>query len=583
MSYSLAHKITRYIQILLVLLPAITIAYLIIEYAVPLPVMDDWPMGWFLCKTSSGFFSLNDLIAQSNETRPVIPRLALIILTFFTGWNVYYHMALTFLLACMISFNIYKLCTIIFPDIKNIHALLMMVANLMVFSPLQHQNWLWGIQFIVFIPIFCLTLSLLIYYSNYSDSFKLLASILLCIISTYSYANGMICWFLLIPVLVYQNYRNRNFRKLLTIFLLAMILCITMYFINYVKPSHHPQFDYAISHLLKAFEYFTAFIGSPVSGRYGNNNSISIFISGITVILIFLLFIINIFHNIRNKYYMNRTLPWLLIALYSLFSAIITTVGRSGFGTYLQALDSRYTTFSIYLPLSFIFLGVLLFDSQKIKSPAALKRMQLPVYFLIICIFITYIINTSYTRKVLSDRENSYNNGIVYFSLVKIMPSKIIEDVVFPDLNWLRPRVLYMNRMNFLPIKIVEDLDLSKIKGDGSYPIAPYGKLNKVTYLTEKVCEISGEVCFPLKTNLPHALFLAYNNAAGKPILFQYNISPLGFSFPSHVVEKCEEGTFIEWRVMVSRVNFPAKTGISAWIYDAFKIKAYKLKNNIQI
>lgn len=578
-SFSSSPKIKDVIAFLLAISPVFLIAGLIIKFAVPLPIMDDWPMGWFLCKAAEGFFSLKDLIAQSNETRPFFPRLIFLILTAITGWNVFYQMGLTFLLACLISFNIYKICSITIPEFKHTHIFLMIIANLMIFSPLQYQNWLWGIQTIVFIPICCLTFALLICYSNYSTNFKFLSSIFLCTISTYSYANGMICWLLLLPVLIQQNYKAKNLIFLIAIYLLGMTLNITLYFANYIKPPYHPQLNYVLLNPIKAIEYFFCFIGSPIASRYGIKIPLSIFISGILVTIIFMGFACFICHNISNIALLHNALPWFSIAGYSLLSAIMTAIGRSGFGTSLQALDSRYISFSIYLPLSFIFLGAIVYCFEKEKHAWLSKKIRLPLGFLVMIFLIIYFVNISYAINIMGNRRQIYEEGLVYFSLIKIAPNKMLEDIVFPDLAWLRPRALYMRQRNFLPITIIENLNLLEIQDNDPDRIDSCGFMTGIKYLEENIYEVSGNAYLPWRNKPPHAIFLSFKNAEGNQILFRYSTDPFEPVSITGGNKRYHIDSFRKWKIMISNDMIPIEDAeISAWAFDAFAGKVYLLE-----
>ena len=237
--------------------PAIVLANLIARYSVNLPVMDDWPIGWFLFKSLNGDFSFAHLLAQANESRPVFPRLLFLSLAYVAGWDVRYQMALTLLFALLISYNLYRLCSITVPGNRSHRLILIFFVNLLVFSPIQYQNWFWGIQTIVFIPIFCLSTALLVSYTSCSAATKTLSAIVLSTISTFSYANGMICWVLIPPALFFQR-RESTVKSTWwrLIYSVAMIFNVLLYFSNYQKPPYHPLLDYALSHLCQAFSYF---------------------------------------------------------------------------------------------------------------------------------------------------------------------------------------------------------------------------------------------------------------------------------------------------------------------------------------
>ena len=103
-------KILHWIAIGLVILPAVVMGILIMTYSVNIPYWDQWNlMPQLFIKVSQNSLSWQDLIAQHNESRKLFPRLIFLGLAYLTNWDVRYEMLAIFLLACLISLNIYRL------------------------------------------------------------------------------------------------------------------------------------------------------------------------------------------------------------------------------------------------------------------------------------------------------------------------------------------------------------------------------------------------------------------------------------------------------------------------------------------
>ena len=150
---------------------------------------------------SQNSLSWEDLIVQHNESRKLFPRLIFLGLAYLTNWDVRYEMLATFLLACLVYVNIYRLNRLtvkfnIFPTL-----LIAFLANILIFSAIQYNNWFWGIQLVVFMPIACITTAISVVYSRLKIRYKFLICMMLSIISTFSYSNGMIAWVIILPVL----------------------------------------------------------------------------------------------------------------------------------------------------------------------------------------------------------------------------------------------------------------------------------------------------------------------------------------------------------------------------------------------
>ena len=98
----------------------------------------------------------------------------------------------------------------------------------------------------------------------------------------------------------------------------------------------------------------------------------STFIGGLEIGIFFCLCFYLIKH-IQDNSLLERMIGWIMIGFYSIVSALITSVGRVGFGVE-SALASRYTTFSIYLIVAIIHLLPVVFSH--IYSQRYLHRLQ---------------------------------------------------------------------------------------------------------------------------------------------------------------------------------------------------------------
>ena len=177
------------------LLPVVIIGWLITQYWVNVPYYDQWGTpGIIFEKIHEGTLSFKDLVAQHNESRKLFPRLFFISLAYLTKWNIKYELIGILMIACAISISIYRLSQLTL-SIDRLTALALLIpVNMLIFSPVQWENLLWGIQIIVFVPILCILLCLIVSYSNLNLPKKIILCAALSTISTYSYANGMLCW-----------------------------------------------------------------------------------------------------------------------------------------------------------------------------------------------------------------------------------------------------------------------------------------------------------------------------------------------------------------------------------------------------
>ncbi len=198
------HKWTYALLVCLAIMPAILLLTLIIKYGVDVPYWDEWHYVTFFEKFSQSTLTLGDLFAQQNEYRQFFPNLIFVGLGWLTKWNKRYELLVSFALACLVSFNLYRLgkSTIGGTPLRRI--IIYLIANILIFSPVQYDNWLLGMQIVYFMPIACLTTCLVIAYSNLSPRAKFLAGMCLAGVGTFSSANGILCW-LVLPLFTWPN------------------------------------------------------------------------------------------------------------------------------------------------------------------------------------------------------------------------------------------------------------------------------------------------------------------------------------------------------------------------------------------
>ena len=337
------------------------------NYGVDVPFVDEWDVGPPLFdKLSKGTLHLSDLFAQHNEHRIAVTRLIVLASGPLTHYNVKTLMYLTFALACATAVIIYWLGQKTLRDRDQVGTgttfLLSLLANLLLFSAVQYENWLWSMQLQFFVPSLCLVAGLLVAHSNLSHAVRFLTAIVLSVLGTYSSANGMLLWGLLLPsLLISGRPAAKNIMLRWTVLWIgAAALTILPYFYGYQTPIGHPSLLEAFRRPLDALEFFLIYLGTPLTPVGSPTNSRELFTSRIMAIAIgavlTLLFVIAcVLTWQRRERLLIRRIPWLSLGAYAICTDALTDLGRVGFGTD-QAFWSRYTTIAICLIVSLIYL-----------------------------------------------------------------------------------------------------------------------------------------------------------------------------------------------------------------------------------
>jgi hypothetical protein len=342
----------RALIIALAVLPVLAAFYMMCTHWVPVPYWDEWDSpGKQLAAYYRGNLSFADLFSQHNESRSFFPRLVYLALYLTAGWDVRCGMAATFVLACAGSAGLYAVARRTNPS-QGAVLLMFAVMNFLLFSPRQYENFLYAIMGEVFTPPCALILAILVNLSNLSLKWKALVNAALAVISTYTFANGMLLWVLAFPlgitsVLRPEEARFRNFWRMA--YASIGVLSIFCYFTSYHHPPLSPPFVSPLERLPALLHFFLYWIGSLF--RVGDPA-----LCGAIVVLLFGGLAAVAISQGRRTGEWRAHYPWLILGCYPLISGGIVAMGRLGFG-YFMAGDVRYTVSTAFCYIAVVGLG----------------------------------------------------------------------------------------------------------------------------------------------------------------------------------------------------------------------------------
>ena len=579
----------------LAIAPALLIAILIFKNSVNVPFWDDWEISFFFDKIIPQYrLTLQDCLAQANETRYLFPRFIFLGLTYLNNWNwdVRNQMWLSLALACLVSINVFRLIkwTIGENFFKVICSIIL--CNLLIFSPVQYENWLWGIQLIVFMPIVCITTCLVVIYSSIDRKIKLITYLILCTISTFSYANGMFSWIILFPILAISkswNLQDIFKEKWLYIPCIATFTAnMAVYFYNYQKPPYSPSFMYGILHPDQALQYFLSFLGSPLMRatiRYDwkilslVNNNIWM---GTVLIILFLGSLIYFVKQRKDSTVIYRMTGWFTIGFYSVISGLVTSFGRSGVGLE-SSVALRYTTFSIYLPLALINLMWIIYDDAKIKGYLLKnsQRMVQAVIMILLAGFLYFHIITvdfSIPQMYLMKLERLQAKACYIFLNVAPEENCIIEKV-YPHFPGLKYRAYLVESQGIIDAKLLKSNSIQDIKGTNRANSKEFinGWFEQLNKIDETNYLAGGWAILPEKKEPADAVILTYEQNNGEDIIFA--VFDTRVNRPD-VVKALKRTTY---SMSGLQKTFPASklpkglVKIKAWAFDTETTKAYQI------
>ena len=569
-------KRAEYSVVAISLIPPLLLGLLILKYGVDLIDWDQWEIAALFEKASNGSLSVGDLFAQQAEYRQFFPNLIFVGLGWLTHWNIKYEMMVSFLLGCLIASNLFHLGKLTIGGNRSTQLLLLLVSNLLIFSPAQFESWLLGEQIIYFMPVACLTTGLRVAYSRLNQQAKLILCMLLSTISTFSSANGIICWIVIAPVLLFSNPQKtgKNWRSALWV--IGFILNLTLYFHNFHKPSYTPRLSESLQQPLDALLFFCAFLGAPLA----TSNRLILVSAGIGAILA-TLFIMSCFYVWKfsdEPELKCRLMCWVMLGAYSFITGVMVTIGRLGFGPN-QALSSRYITFSVYLLVSLCYLVPIILDD--LRRQGRLEQIKAPIPRLIplalSSLILLHLLNSAAAVRQMAWMKTRRLQAKACLLFINAAPNECLSKG-FPDLSVLRARTNAINDLGFLRPGLIKSNKIEEIAVPITEDLRSYGEFEKLSKSQTAVFDAVGWASLPERGGPADAVLLTYQKDQGDPLILAF--SEMSIYQPSFATffMKAPSSTW-RWQKSISLDTVPVAppVTISAWAFDATTSKAYKL------
>lgn len=363
-------------------------AYIVIATYSPLPHWDEWALFDHLATGKA--WSLTWLWAQHNEHRTLVPKIFFLLdVNFFRGTQAFLLTSIFFtqmLQTALLSFSLRTLGGVRGSAWRTGTGLIAYC----ILCPTQQENLIWGFQLQFVIPAAMATLAtlaLLLYYRK-PHAWLLATSILAATIATWSLANGMLLWpLLLLAALLLKeselgsaglqacvagrepknlsplrsststakeelngarhrgpegpHYPSQNRRTVILAILLCAAANIALYLYHYHRPGPPAEFPGLIPAVVRILHYVAVYFGSTF---VRHSSGWIALLAGTTGLCTALVIIIRILPQRGTRSLLQLQLS--LLMLLCIATAVITASGRLHLGLE-QATASRYQTFAL--------------------------------------------------------------------------------------------------------------------------------------------------------------------------------------------------------------------------------------------
>ncbi len=351
--------------------PALVTAALIATHAVNVPVWDGWERGVLLEKAANGELDFGYLFSAHIDHRPVIPRLITLAANALSGGDVRAEMAIGFLAVVAGAIGLLLALRKSLPSPAWCWGT-MFALNLLIFSPLQYQNFLWAVQLAFLLPLGCLGLLLAVMTSGWRPLAKGLAAAGLASVATLSFGHGLILWPVAVCMALLHPAAGAPRTRLALGGVLAAVAAATvaLYFNwNYVNtsqpwhaygalPGEPPPAVDRFANLRensdRVADYFWASLGNPVARLLGSDPLAVAVDAGRALLALFGIASIWMLAGARREGRWAALLPWAACAAFAVVAALMMATGRGADLPLERALYSRYASLTGYLPIGLV-------------------------------------------------------------------------------------------------------------------------------------------------------------------------------------------------------------------------------------
>jgi uncharacterized membrane protein (DUF485 family) len=380
--------------------------YWIFHNYFPVPVLDEWSTiaGWFQYKSEFGS-AWGQIHRQHNEHRILIPCL------FFYSDLEFFRASGLFPLISLIGIQVLHtaiLCRVFISGLSlNVFSKLASGSFLFIlmFSTLQINNLIWAFQIQFVAVYFFATLSFLFLvrpesharrFSHHLNVSSFPLAVLFATAASFSMTNGLLVWIVGLLIGVHKKWNVRRF----AVFLLSGFLVWFLYFKNFRATSTLADtLNLLIDETWPLLQYIAALLGTPLAPKW-IDLAIVFGLAGIVctsvLSILFLLDRRSIrFQSTAAKFFVS-------LALFVLFTGILTGLGRLDMGGPTQATSNRYGTTALLFWIANI--GVLF------TLTASEAKSKLRLNFIVALLIFLSLINVLTFQLRLNEIAGDWNN-----------------------------------------------------------------------------------------------------------------------------------------------------------------------------
>lgn len=538
------------------------------RFGVNVPLVDEWWLAHWFHAVHLGNGTMTDLFALNNEHRIAFPKLLWTPLAFLTHWNLRIEMMLHLLLALTI-FVVFYLLSLRQTEPRG--NALMHVANfstsVLVFSFVQYGTWLWGINgAFLLVQATCAVAIWVCTTEKLRPGLRFSLAAFFCFVASFSSAHGLLSWLALFPCIFSLPMAKRPAGRLcLWMVLFALSAVIYSYHFKFPGFAGKATPVGLLDHPLQRASFFLALLGAPFCQSDATIPLSIAFTLGSTKHLVLLGAIVlaglaGSVITLRKDPESPKITPWLSVALFGLLFAVMVTAGRGDSGK-MAALQSRYITGSIFVPIAAIQLGRL----------ARAPRLQ-RIYLVLVGALCLLVVLGSINALALARRlNNQLSEARLFVELIRYLDPVTAHSPqgrLFPlSQAVIRPQAELLDELGFLHLASDIVFEDQPSPDCGAFEsVNASGNLRHLRQDNDEIA-LAGWASLPVGRGLPKVVLISYGNQK----TFITGAVVRGVDRPD-IAALRRDPTYIYsgWSVSFPAKFLPVGEGVlKAWVYDA--------------
>ncbi len=588
-------RLVRRLLLVLAFSPALLPLWQILHFGVDVPYWDqfDDDLAGMHIRAHAGELTFGDLAAQHNEHRILVPRLVFLALGHATHGNIVAEMLAGWAIVVATSLVLLRLGGARQSETGGEGewrrpVFWWFLANLLIFSPAQYENWLWGIGVANVLPMLWTALAIAAAASSLRTALKVALVVAFAALATWSSGNGMLAWGLAGGVLLWApTWRELRNRWPLALLLVAIGgLVAAVYFSGMAPPNHRGLRPYD-STLAGKLHYALVFAGSPFA--FALATPPVVVATGLGAACYALLAVcaarfLQLWRRGGEPELCRRVLPWFAVAGFAVGSGLIAACARAGIGP-SQGASSRYVTFAVYLPVALIPLLLQLKPWRAMArrfgdgAAGAVRQDALVPAAGATTLVVLSLAAVAPALHSSAETQAARRQTRLGVQLAGILPTHpMLPTLVFPDAAVAHRNAVGLDAIGYLRPRVIRSREVRLLAAPQPSPAEATGQLERVWEIAPGELALSGWAVLPETQRPADAVLVCVDDERGEPLITE--VAAVRIPRTDLASKGVEAASSCGWALRTPAEVIMRRSGaiaVSAWAFDTEKGEAYPL------